>query len=187
MSSTTSNSIIHASKAIFARHGIPETLRSNNGAQYSSHEMRDFATTYDFTHITSSPRYPQSNGLAERMVKSVKQLLQRSKNPHLALLSYRTTSLLWCNISPSELLMGRRLRTNLSIVPELLPPQWLYSKTFRNADKQFKQKQKEHFDKRHRAKELPELPTYTEVWITSARKEKTGTIVSKLVLHSTIL
>ncbi|XP_062521140.1 uncharacterized protein K02A2.6-like [Corticium candelabrum] len=69
LSSTTSSSIIHALKAILARHGIPEILKSDNGPQYSSNEMREFATTYGFTHITSSPRYPQSNGLAEKMVK----------------------------------------------------------------------------------------------------------------------
>ena len=75
----------------------------------------------------------------------------------------------------------RRLRSNLPQVPELLTSQWPYLKTFRNADKQFKHKQKEHFaiDKRHRAKDLPELPTYTEVWVTSEGKEKTGKIVSK--------
>ncbi|XP_062509117.1 uncharacterized protein K02A2.6-like [Corticium candelabrum] len=147
LSSTTSSSIIHALKAIFARHGILEILRSDNGPQYSTHEMREFATTYGFTLITSSPRYPQSNGLAERMVKSVNQLLQRSKDPHLALLSHRTPLLPWCNISSSELLMGRRLRTKLPQVFELLTPQWPYLKTICNADKQFKQKQKEHFDK----------------------------------------
>ena len=74
LSSTTSINIIYALKAIFARHGIPEILSSDNGPQYSSHEMREFATTYGFTHITSSPRYPQSNDFAERMAKSVKQL-----------------------------------------------------------------------------------------------------------------
>ncbi|MCG8623276.1 MAG: transposase family protein [Proteobacteria bacterium] len=39
LSSTTSNQVIAALKTIFARHGIPETVRSDNGPQYSSQEF----------------------------------------------------------------------------------------------------------------------------------------------------
>ena len=47
------------------RHGIPETVISDNGPQYFSHKFADFASSYSFHHITSSPHYPQSNGQAE--------------------------------------------------------------------------------------------------------------------------
>ena len=69
---------------------------------------------WDITHITSSPRYPQSNGFAERMVQTVKKLLAKSKDedPHIALLNYRASPFL--NLpSPAELLMGRKIRTKL--------------------------------------------------------------------------
>ena len=67
LSSTTSKSIIMALKTLFARHGIPETVVSgDNGPQYSSEEFKQFAEEYNFTHSTSSPHYPQSNGQAER-------------------------------------------------------------------------------------------------------------------------
>ena len=60
---------------MFARHGMLVTLMSDNGPQFSSKEFKDFATTYCFQHITSSPHFPQSNGLAERTVRTVKKLL----------------------------------------------------------------------------------------------------------------
>ena len=39
---TTSAAVIASMKAVFARHGIPEVVRSDNGPQYSSHEFAMF-------------------------------------------------------------------------------------------------------------------------------------------------
>ena len=88
----TAANVIAALKSIFSRHGIPSILVSNNGPQYSSYEMKEFAGKYDFQHVTSSPLYPQANGLAERAVKTVRQL-GNAKDPHMALLSYCATPL----------------------------------------------------------------------------------------------
>ena len=106
-------------------------LVTDNGPQYSSQEFTAFASNLGFTHITSSPYYPQSNGLAEKTVKTVKGLLKNSKNPHLALLCYRATPLAWCNLSPAELLMGRKHRTDVPIQSSSLNPQWEYLTQFR--------------------------------------------------------
>ena len=53
--STTSASVISAMKSVFSRHGIPSTIVSDNGPQYDSAEMKAFASSYGFKHITSSP------------------------------------------------------------------------------------------------------------------------------------
>uniref|UniRef100_A0A3B1IFN4 Gypsy retrotransposon integrase-like protein 1 n=1 Tax=Astyanax mexicanus TaxID=7994 RepID=A0A3B1IFN4_ASTMX len=50
--------IVHL-KSVFARHGIPETLITDNGPQFSGAQMSAFAAEYEFVHVTSSPRYPQ--------------------------------------------------------------------------------------------------------------------------------
>ena len=65
--------MITALKSAFARHGIPKTVVSDNGPQFSSEEFAAFANAYLFTHVTSSPRFPASNGQAER-VKNVHSL-----------------------------------------------------------------------------------------------------------------
>ena len=91
MTTTTSAAIITALKSIFSRYGIPEVLRSDNGSQYASREFVTFAESYGFRHTTSSPRYAQSNGQAERTVKTVKKLLKSSNDCYMALLSYRAT------------------------------------------------------------------------------------------------
>ena len=87
LTSTTSMSTIFVLKSIFACHGTPAILVDDNGPQFVSKEMQEFALTYSFQHIISSQQYPQSNGLAERMVKTVKELLSHSPDPSMALLS----------------------------------------------------------------------------------------------------
>ena len=51
-------------------------------------EMKKFADTYGFTLLMSSPHYPQSNRLAEHTIQSIKELLQDSPDPYLALVSF---------------------------------------------------------------------------------------------------
>lgn len=53
--STNTGRVIEKLKAIFGRHGVPETLVTDNGPQFSAAEFEDFAAEYDFEHVTSSP------------------------------------------------------------------------------------------------------------------------------------
>ena len=67
---------------------------SDNGAQFSADVFLTFSNNYGFTHITSSPRFPQSNGKAEHAVKTVKTLLKicdDRKNNYLVLMGYQVT------------------------------------------------------------------------------------------------
>lgn len=66
---TSAKTVIKAISAIFARYGIPMEVCSDNGPQFSSSDFASFAKTYDFKHVTSSPCFPRSNGLAEKEYK----------------------------------------------------------------------------------------------------------------------
>ena len=74
LTTTTSQGISIALKSIFSCHGVPKVLVSDNGPQLSSREILEFSSSYSFQHVTSSPRYPQSNSLAERTVKTMKSI-----------------------------------------------------------------------------------------------------------------
>ena len=149
LSTTTSASVIKALKAVFPRHGIPTTLVSDNGPQYSPQEFTNFNREYNFTHITSSPRYPQSNGLVERMVRTVKSLLCKSSDLYSALLAYRSTPLPWCGYSPAELLMGRKIQSEIPQLSSTFIPEWSYLSVFRKKDQELKEHQKTDYNHHH--------------------------------------
>lgn len=123
--STTSGSVIRKMKAVFARHGVPEKLISDNGPQYSSQEFKTFAASWDFEHVTSSPHYPQSNGLAERTVRTAKSILDKAHaqktDPYLSILEHQNTPVDGFK-SPAQLLMSRRLRSVLPVTNHHLKP-----------------------------------------------------------------
>jgi hypothetical protein len=52
---TKSRTVVNYTKSIFARHGIPSVVRSDNGPQYSAQEYQQFAKEWKFEHQTSSP------------------------------------------------------------------------------------------------------------------------------------
>ena len=175
---TTSSNIITTLKLIFSRNGIPEILVSDNGPQYASMEFEEFARHYHFVHITSSPHYPQSNGQAERTVLTVKKLLKLANDPYMALLTYRSTPLPWCKLSPAELLMGRVLRTTLPQVNCHLIPGWKYLQQFRDNNRQYKEQQKINYNISHRVQPLSPLSDGTAVWVTTGNKQTTGTVAA---------
>ena len=150
---TKSHEVIRALKAIFARHGTPEELRSDNGPQYASAEFTHFAKEWGFRHTTSSPRFPQSNGEAERAVETTKSLLKKEKDPTKGLLAYRSTPLA-CGYSPSELRMGWKLRNTIPTFHTVLNPSWPDMEKLREREAESKEKQRLNFNYRHNAAPL---------------------------------
>ena len=63
---------------------MPEEVVSDNGPQFSLRTFQNFSREYGFEHITSSPLYPQSNGEAERAIRTVKSLWKKEKDPFFA-------------------------------------------------------------------------------------------------------
>ena len=118
-------------RLIFAQHGLPEEVVSDDGPQFVSTEFAEFMNKNGIKNTLVPPYHPQSNGAAERSVRVVKEALvkqvlegnkSRSMKHRLAdfLLRYRTTPHSTTGAAPAELLMRRRLHTRLSLVkPDL--------------------------------------------------------------------
>jgi len=87
-------------------------------------------------------------------VQTVKNLLKKSDDPYLALLIYRSTPLSNFNYSPAELLMSRKLRTNLPILNHNLKPTVSNYSKLKVKECSKKEQLKENFDQRHKAQPL---------------------------------
>lgn len=166
-----SKTVIDCLKETFSRYGIPRIVRSDNGRQFDSMEFRNFSQEYTFKWVSSSPKYPQSNGQAESAVKLLKKIMKKNEDPFKGLLAYRNTKLA-CGASPAQLMMGRMLRENLPIKEDKLKPKLPDHKLVKQKLQKEKEEQKKNYDNRHKAnKELKELETGTRVWIVTEKKE----------------
>jgi hypothetical protein len=110
LSSKTASSVIQVLKCIFATNGLPKIFVADN-MPFNSCEFQKFCEANNIELITSSPKFPQSNGRAEAGV-NIANLLW----------AYRNTPVLGLNVSPAQLLMSRRLREKLPVIHDLLKP-----------------------------------------------------------------
>ena len=63
---------------IFATHSLPVTLVSDNGPPFSSANFNNFMSSNGILHRRVPPYHPSSDGLAENMVRSLKQALNKA-------------------------------------------------------------------------------------------------------------
>ena len=123
----------------------------HNTPQQSS----DFMKQWQIEHRVSSPRNPQSNGMAERCVQTMKasliKTMEEGKDVDLALLTYKTTPLSHRLPSPEELLNSRKYKT---LLPTWIVPTRL-QESYRQIMDQGKQIQAQLYNKNARV--LPRL------------------------------
>lgn len=181
LNSKTAEPVLTALKQIFRTHGIPRRLHSDNGPPFDSKQFAQFVKTYDMEHVTSSPKYPRSNGMVEKAIGTMKSILFKvikgGGDPNLAILEYNTTPK-FNMLSPAEMLMGRLLRTILPQKTTLLKPKFPTHDTLRKLS-QAKAKQKEYYDRT--ARKLPSLTPNQPVFVQMGHRDWTpGTVVQKL-------
>ncbi|XP_042243527.1 uncharacterized protein K02A2.6-like [Homarus americanus] len=120
-----SETVVYKLKTHFAHHGIPATLISDNGQQFTSQHFQQFTRAWNISHETSSPGNSKANGAAEAAVKTVmgmmKQCLKAKEDLYLGLLNIRNTPQ-GLNTSPAQRLMERRMKTLVPTNDPLLKP-----------------------------------------------------------------
>jgi len=126
LTDSTADIVVTKLKAHFARHGIPDTLVSDNGPQFSAFKFKEFSQKWGFTHVTSAPGNSRANGAAEAAVKIAKRVMKRSvragEDPYLGLLNQRNTPTESVGSSPVQRLFGRRTKSDIPMTQSLLKP-----------------------------------------------------------------
>ena len=116
---STRETVVKLTKCVLSEQGVPEVIISDNGPQYDCQSYKQFSKEWGFQHITSSPRYPKSNGFIERQVQTVKNTLTKAeksgKDLSMARLCLRSTPIDSQLPSPAELLYQRKLKSNLPL------------------------------------------------------------------------
>ena len=105
--------LLSLTKSVLSEQGVPEVIISDNGPQYDCQSYKQFSKEWGFQHITSSPRYPESNGFIKRQVQTVKNTLE--KDLIMAMLCLRSTPIDSQLPSPAELLYQRKFKSNLPL------------------------------------------------------------------------
>ena len=132
MSVTTADKVIEKLRGVISVFGIPECLVTDNGPPFASVEFSAFCKENCINLMHSPPYHPPSNGLAERSVRTVKEVLSkyeinvdrlyRSQNLTLQhrvdnfLFHFRNTPSTVTKLSPAEIILKVKPRTKLGLL-----------------------------------------------------------------------
>ena len=121
MSTITAKATIPKLDAIFARHGVPDVIKSDNGPTFRSQYFKNYASYMGFDHRKVEPLWPQANGGVERMMGTLNKTIMSSQlegrnwkqDLYSFLLNYRATPHSTTGVSPAEALFNRKVKTRL--------------------------------------------------------------------------
>jgi hypothetical protein len=74
---TSENMVEFVKEHIIYRLGIPQTIKTDQGAQFASSEFREFAESMGIKLLNSAPYYAEANGQAEASNKIMIKLIQK--------------------------------------------------------------------------------------------------------------
>lgn len=156
--STKAASTISKLERIFATHGIPTIIKSDNGPPFTSHEFHAYITETGVKHQKITPHWPQANSEAENfmkpLTKAVRAAYTEKKNwkrvMYTFLLNYRATPHTTTGFPPSELLFNRKVRTKLPQVVTISDK--AKDQEVRQKDELAKSKMKQNADKSRQAR-----------------------------------
>ena len=126
MKKTDASKVIRVLEHMFQTHGLPDSLRSDNGPPFQSREFAGFLEYLGIEHKRGIPLSPESNGEVERFNRTLLKTVRISQvegkewrsSVEDFLFQYRTTPHGVTGETPAKLLMGRELKSK---IPQLKP------------------------------------------------------------------
>ena len=184
---TSSRDVRGSLRRWFSEVRVPSKLYTDGGPQFSSHRFAQFCKRWQVEHVKSSPHYPQSNGLAEAAVKSMKTLIKKTtQNGNLDMDEFRHGLLEWRNTpdsnghSPAQKLFGHPLQSFVLAHHRSFAPEWqTKADTVDRREQERVRSQTEYFNRSKRPLEKLKIGTMVDVQDPrSKRWSQRGTIVA---------
>lgn len=125
---TDCNKVLKKLVAFFARFGLPDVLVSDGGPPFNSFTFMDFLRKQGINVLKSPPYNPSSNGQAERLVRTVKEVLKKfllepalleldlEDQINLFLMNYRNNCLTTDGEFPSEKIFSFNPKTIIDLI-----------------------------------------------------------------------
>lgn len=181
----TSGKIINTMKEVFATFGVPAIVVTDGASPYTSSFFQEFAKSWSFKHVVTSPYNSQSNGLAERHIQTVKKMfkkvLEDKRDIYLALLQWRNTPI-FESATPNQLLMSRSTRCPLLPLDiNKLRPHIVNPGKYERHLRQNQHKSAEYYNSKG-VRELKPLKINSNVWVKLKPDSnwQPGKIISKV-------
>ena len=124
VTSTSAKACIPKLDCIFATHGIPKKIKTDNGPPFNGNDFKRYMAALGIEWKTSTPLWPQGNGNAESVMKPLGKVIKTSmlegknwrQELQRFLLNYHSTPHATTKMPPCELLFNRKVQGSL---PEL--------------------------------------------------------------------
>ena len=162
---------------IFAVHGIPEVIKTDNGPPFNSDDFSRYLIALGIKHDPTTPVWPQANGEVERFNQPLGKVIQAAliegrpwrQEIQRFLLQYRTTPHSVTKVAPCELLFNRQVRGKLPVIERKIVVNKHKQARANEIEKQ--KYQKEYTDMRRNAKES-DIKVGDTVLVKQIRKNK---------------
>lgn len=156
--SLTSTKVIESLEKIFCSHGLPRSLKTDNGTQFVFDEFERFLKKNDIEHRTSTPLWPQANGEVKRQNRSLLKTrgIAKAEKKNVSiemrklLTAYRTTPHSSTGVAP----VNREIRSK---IPELGNSRHSDGEA-RDKDSGMKQERNNYAEEKRRARESDPEP-----------------------------
>ena len=125
--SITSEKVVDALIGFFTRYGLPKTIQSDQGSNFTSNLFKQAMKNLGINHRQSSAYHPQSQGALERFHQTLKSALKKychenetdwDKGIPFVLFAVREAKQETLGFSPFELIYGHTVRGPLKLLHE---------------------------------------------------------------------
>ena len=157
--STKASTVIPKLDKIFAMHGLPSSVTSDNGPPFNGDDYDRYLKHLGIKRDPSTPKWPQGNSEVERFNQTIGKALKTAKiegrvwqqEINRFLLQYRTTPHSTTKVPPAELLFNRVVNGKLpTLLKETVKNR---HKEARNNEQHCKEYNKQYADNKRHAKD----------------------------------